>query len=52
MAGWRRCRMAGSNILRMLEADYDRKAEAAIPSAEDLGDQFEQFLRDQRDDDA
>jgi hypothetical protein len=36
--------------LRMLEADHDRKAEAAIPTADDLGDQFEQFLRDQRDD--
>jgi hypothetical protein len=36
--------------LRMLEADFDRKAEAAIPTADDLGDQFEQFLRDQRDD--
>ena len=37
--------------LRMLESDHDRKAEAAIPTADDLGDQFEQFLRDQRDDD-
>ena len=36
--------------VRMLEQDYDRKAEAAIPTAEDLGAQFEAFLRDQRDD--
>lgn len=36
--------------VRMLEQEYDRRAEAAIPSAEDLGTQFEQFLRDQRDD--
>lgn len=36
--------------VRMLEADYDRKAEAAIPSADDLGAQFEKFLNDQRDD--
>ncbi len=34
--------------VRMLEADFDRRAEAQIPSADDLGDQFEQFLRDQR----
>ncbi len=37
--------------VRMLEQDHDAKAEAAIPSADDLGAQFEQFLRDQRDDD-
>jgi hypothetical protein len=36
--------------VRMLENDYDRKAEAAIPSADDLGAQFEQFLRDQHPD--
>lgn len=36
--------------LKMLEQDYDRRAEAAIPSADDLGDLFEQFLRDQRPD--
>jgi predicted ATP-grasp superfamily ATP-dependent carboligase len=36
--------------LRMLEADHDRRAEAAIPSADDLGTEFEQFLKDQRDD--
>jgi hypothetical protein len=37
--------------VRMLEQEYDRRAEAAIPSADDLGAQFETFLRDQRDDD-
>jgi hypothetical protein len=36
--------------LRMLEQEYDRRAEAAIPSADDLGAEFEQFLREQRDD--
>lgn len=35
--------------VRLLEQDYDRRAEEAIPSADDLGAQFEQFLRDQRD---
>lgn len=29
----------------MLEREYDRRAEAAIPSAEDLGAEFEEFLR-------
>jgi len=37
--------------VRMLETDYDRRAEAAIPSADDLGAQFERFLDEQRDDD-
>lgn len=36
--------------VRMLEQDYDRKAEAAIPSADDLGAQFEEYLKDLRDD--
>lgn len=36
--------------VRMLEQEYDRRAEAAIPTADDLGAQFEAFLRDQRDD--
>ena len=35
--------------VRMLEAEFDRRAEAQIPTADDLGDQFEDFLRDQRD---
>lgn len=36
---------------RMLEQEHDRRAEASIPSADDLGAEFEQFLREQRDDD-
>jgi hypothetical protein len=36
--------------VRMLEQEYDRRAEAAIPSADDLGAQFEEFLREQRED--
>ena len=36
---------------RMLEQEHDRRAEAEIPSADDLGAEFEQFLREQRDDD-
>ena len=39
-----------TTFVRMLERDYDRRAEAAIPDAEDLGAAFEQFLREQRDD--
>ncbi len=35
--------------VRMLEVDYDRRAEATVTSAEDLGAQFEAFLREQRD---
>jgi hypothetical protein len=37
--------------VRMLEHDHDRRAEASIPTADDLGSQFEAFLRDQRDPD-
>lgn len=37
--------------VRMLEHDHDRKAEASIPTADDLGAEFERFLRDQRDTD-
>jgi hypothetical protein len=33
----------------LLEAEFDRRAEAQIPTADDLGAQFESFLRDQRD---
>ena len=36
--------------VKMLEAEFDRRAEAQIPSADDLGAEFEEFLRDQRDD--
>ncbi|MFW2332495.1 PAC2 family protein [Ilumatobacter sp.] len=37
--------------VKMLEHDFDQRAEAAIPSADDLGAQFEDFLKDQRDED-
>ncbi len=37
--------------VRMLEAEFDRRAEASIPSADDLGAQFEDFLKQQRDGD-
>jgi hypothetical protein len=36
--------------VRMLEQDHDRRAEAAIPTADDLGAQFEEFLKNQRPD--
>jgi hypothetical protein len=36
--------------VRMLEQEHDRRAEASIPSADDIGAEFEQFLREQRDD--
>ena len=35
--------------VRVLEAEYDRRAEAEIPSADDLAAQFEQFLNDRND---
>lgn len=35
--------------VRLLEQEHDRRAEAAIPTADDLGAQFEAFLRAQRD---
>ena len=37
--------------VKMLEHEADRRAEAAIPSADDLGAQFEDFLKEQRNDD-
>jgi hypothetical protein len=37
--------------VRMLEAEFDRRAEAAIPSAEDLAAEFEDFLDELRPDD-
>ncbi len=36
--------------VRMLEAEFDRRAEASIPTADDLGARFEEFLSDQRPD--
>ncbi|MEP1122385.1 MAG: PAC2 family protein [Ilumatobacter sp.] len=37
--------------VRMLEAEFDRRAEAAIPTADDLAADFEKFLDHLRDDD-
>jgi len=34
----------------MLETEYDRRVEAAMPSGDDLAAEFERFLREQRDD--
>jgi hypothetical protein len=36
--------------VRLLEQEHDRRAEASIPSADDIGAQFEQYLRETRDD--
>ena len=36
--------------VRMLEQEHDRRAEASIPSADDLGAEFEQYLREHRED--
>jgi predicted ATP-grasp superfamily ATP-dependent carboligase len=36
--------------VRMLEIEYDRRAEAALRRADDIADRFEDFLREQRDD--
>ena len=38
--------------VQLLEAEFDRRAEAQIPSADDLGAEFEEFLRDQRPDES
>ncbi|MFM7684516.1 MAG: PAC2 family protein [Actinomycetota bacterium] len=37
--------------VRMLEHEYDRRAEASIPGADDLAAELERFLREQRPDD-
>ncbi len=57
IAGWRAVHdevVANDDQLqaytRMLETEFDRRAEAAIPSADDLGAQFEEFLEGLRDD--
>ncbi len=39
-----------SSYVAMLEHDYDRKAEADLPTGDDLAAEFEKFLREQRDD--
>ncbi|HSL73394.1 MAG TPA: PAC2 family protein, partial [Ilumatobacteraceae bacterium] len=56
--GWRDVHdelVANDDQLRMyvalLEAEFDRRAEAQIPTADDLGAEFEEYLRNQRDDD-
>ena len=36
--------------VRLLETEFDRRVESTIPTADDLGAAFEEFLRDQRDD--
>ena len=36
--------------VRMLEIEYDRRAEATLRQADDIASQFEEFLREQRDD--
>jgi hypothetical protein len=35
----------------MLEEDFDRRAEESLPTAEDIAQELEEFLRDQNDDD-
>jgi hypothetical protein len=35
--------------VRTLEREYDRRNDTIIPSADDLGDAFERFLREQDD---
>lgn len=39
-----------TKYVAMLESEYDKRMEAAIPSADDLAAEFEKFLREQRDD--
>lgn len=39
-----------ARYVEMLEHEHDRRAEASIPTADDLGDAFERFLREQRPD--
>lgn len=41
-----------ASYVRMLEHEYDRRAEAAMPSADDLAADFEKFLREHRDDES
>ena len=35
--------------VQMLEQEYDRRNDTAIPTAEDIGAAFERFLREQED---
>lgn len=41
-----------SAYVAMLEHEYDRRMEAALPSGDDLAAELERFLREQRDDDS
>ena len=38
--------------VRMLEIEYDRRAQAMIEEGDDIASRFEEYLRDQRDDEA
>ena len=38
-------------FVRMLEVDFDRRAEATLPSGDDLAAEFERYLRERRGDD-
>jgi hypothetical protein len=38
-----------ANFVKMLESDFDRMSQIEIPTADDLGAQLEQFLREQPD---
>jgi len=40
-----------STFVKMLEHEFDRRTEAEIPSADDLADEFERFLRERRPED-
>ena len=40
-----------ASYVRLLEHEYDRRAEASLPSADDLAAELERFLREQRPDD-
>ena len=40
-----------SNYVELLERDFDQRSQVQLPSAEDLGAELEQFLREQPDDD-
>jgi hypothetical protein len=35
----------------MLEEDFDRRAEESLPSAEDIAQELEEFLREQNEED-
>ncbi len=41
-----------SNYVQILERDFDQRSQVQLPSAEDLGAELEQFLREQPDEDS